>query len=140
MKSASSTWLKIKQNFYIMQTKFSNILTLTPGMLGPRRTSCMRGCGVCSVTGPTELGISSSQFCGAGTSRSVVWLTLVRPGRGSNAGIRAENWRFSTNSSSQERRLPLPPVVLSPPVLTLLPGLRPASYPSSSCTHNHSSS
>uniref|UniRef100_A0A2M3ZP71 Putative secreted peptide n=1 Tax=Anopheles braziliensis TaxID=58242 RepID=A0A2M3ZP71_9DIPT len=40
-------------------------------------------------------------------SRSLVWFTLVRPGRGSNAGMSAENWRFSTNSSSQDLpRLP----------------------------------
>ena len=37
---------------------------------------------------------------------ALVWLSLVRPGHGSNAGIRAENWLFSTNPSSQDLRLP----------------------------------
>ena len=40
-----------------------------------------------------------------GTSISCICCTLLRPGRGSNAGIKAVNWRFRQKSSSHERRL-----------------------------------
>lgn len=54
-------------------------------------------------------GVSDGEverFPGAGTSRSEVWLTLVLPGLGSKAGMRAENFRLRTGSSSQALRRP----------------------------------
>lgn len=75
---------------------------LTPGRFGPRNTSCRFGWGMRS----TSWLLPPSSAPGGGTSRSVVWFTFVRPGRGSNAGISAENCRLRTYSSSQLRRFP----------------------------------
>jgi len=72
----------------------------TPGWLGPRRNRASFGWATVSTTSDWDDSVDP----GAGMLKSWVWLMLVRPGRGSNAGIRAWNWRFNTNSSSQARR------------------------------------
>lgn len=80
-----------------------SLVLLTPGKFGPRKVSF--NLGVWYIVFSSNIGSKSSNFSGGtGISKSVVWFTFVRPGRGSKAGIRAENCRFNTNSSSQHRR------------------------------------
>jgi hypothetical protein len=79
--------------------------TVTPDILDALRHRANFGCGI-AIRLSDWLGSSEP---GAGKLKSCVWLTLVLPGRGSNAGISAENCRFRTNSSSQARRLCDPP-------------------------------
>ena len=81
--------------------------SVTPGILGPLRDNCNLGTSRSGV-GLSVLGLASlvaSLLEGKVMSKSLVWLTLVRPGLGSKAGINAENLRLMTCSSSQVLRL-----------------------------------
>ena len=91
-----------------MKSKGAAIIPGIPGILGPRKINCNLGISRSGV-GLSVLGLTSrvaSELIGGKVmSKSLVWLTLVRPGLGSNAGIKAENLRLITCSSSQAFRL-----------------------------------
>ena len=91
-----------------MKSKGGAIIPGIPGILGPRKINCNLGISRSGV-GLSVLGLTSrvaSELIGGKVmSKSLVWLTLVRPGLGSKAGIKAENLRLITCSSSQAFRL-----------------------------------
>ena len=60
---------------------------------------------VAAVTVDDETASLLEAELGKEMSKSEVWLIFVRPGRGSKAGIKAENFRLMTCSSSHVLRL-----------------------------------